>query len=195
MHEHIAQVIYHFSIHLLFASIVGSAAWVLTSFLRASATTKYWIWVASAFNFIVPSGALIDKLWAPHLAWARPLGAIGGPIWDLTQGRTTGILGVIWMTGAFCMLMRLISRIRKERREVKVQDGGNERGDTSNFITDGIPVTFGDSHPSPAVRGVLSPRILLPIGIDRLLSQHEFRAVLIHELAHARRRDNLIRLL
>jgi hypothetical protein len=52
---------YYFSVKLLDASMVASAAWVLTSILRASATTKYWIWVATAFNFIVPSGALIKN--------------------------------------------------------------------------------------------------------------------------------------
>ena len=104
MHEHIARAMYYFSVHLLYASIVASAAWVLTSIRRASATTKYWIWVATAFNFVVPSGALIDKLWAPHLTWATPLGAIGGPVWDMTQGRTAVVLAVIWMTGAFSML-------------------------------------------------------------------------------------------
>lgn len=195
MHEHIARAMYYFSVHLLFASIVASAAWALTSILRASATTKYWIWVATAFNFVLPSGGFVDKLWTPHLTWARPLAVIGGPVWNVTQGRAAVILGVIWMTGAFSMLMRLISRIRKEQREAKVQEGLDDRGDTSNFVTDGIRVSFGDRHPGPAVRGVLSPHILLPTGIDRLLDQQELNAVLLHEVAHAKRRDNLIRLL
>jgi len=195
MHEHIARAMYYISVHLLYASIVASVAWALTSLLRANATTKYWIWVTTAFNFALPSGALIDKLWAAHLNWARPLGAIGGPVWDMTQGRTAVILATIWMTGAFFMLIRLILRIQRERREEEALAPLSDRSLTSNFLADGIPVSFGEGRPAPAVHGVLYPRIMLPVGIDRLLNPREFNAVLIHELVHARRRDNLIRLL
>jgi len=195
VHEHIARAMYYLSVHLLFASMVASTAWALTSTLRASATTKYWIWIATAFNFILPTGALVDKIWAPHFTWARPLGAIGGPVWDMTEGPTAVILGVIWMTGGFCMFCRLISRIGRERCEAQALAPLNDGGLTSDFLADGIPVSFGDKQSDPAVCGVLYPRVLLPVGIDRLLNPREFHAVLIHELAHARRRDNLIRLL
>ena len=52
MHEHITRALYYFEVHLLFASIVWCAAWVLTSIRQGSATMKYWIWVAALLNFI-----------------------------------------------------------------------------------------------------------------------------------------------
>jgi bla regulator protein blaR1 len=195
VHEHVARTMYYLSVHLMFGSMVACAAWGLISLLGASATTKYWIWVATAFNFVLPSGAFIDRLWAPNLTWARPLGAIGVAVWDMTQGRTGVIVGVIWMIGAFSMLGRFTLRIHRERREAHALAPLNGCDSSSNFQADGIPVVFGRRQTGPAVRGVLYPRILLPAGIDRLLDPREFHAVLIHELAHARRRDNLIRLL
>lgn len=195
MHEHIARAMYYFSVHLLYASIVGSAACVLTPVRGASATTKYWIWVVTAFNFVVPMGAVIDKLWAPHLAWAAPLGSIGGPVWGMTQGRTAVVLAVIWTAGALTVVLRLISRLRRERREARVPACLSDYEVKSGFVADGIPVSFNNRHRAPAVGGVLYPRILLPIGIDLLLNRQELNAVLLHEMIHAKRRDNLIRLL
>ena len=78
MHEHIARATYYFSVHLMYASIVGAVAWFLTSVGGASATTKYWIWIVTAFNFILPTGAVMDRLWASHLTWARPLELLAG---------------------------------------------------------------------------------------------------------------------
>jgi beta-lactamase regulating signal transducer with metallopeptidase domain len=184
---------YYLGVHLLFASIVGCAAWVLTSVRDASATTKYWIWAAAVFNIVMPVGAGIDKLWAPHLAWAAPLGAIGGPVWDLTQGRRGFVLALTWITGTLTMLARLILHLRSERREFQIP--ADRPDETFSFVADGIPVSFDSGHPAPAVGGVLYPHILLPAGIDRLLNRQELNAVLLHEVAHAKRRDNLIRLL
>jgi beta-lactamase regulating signal transducer with metallopeptidase domain len=192
MHEQIARVMYYFDIHLLFASIVACAAWMLTVTLRASATAKYWIWVATLLNFVLPLGALIDKLLAAHLHWARPLGIIGDAAFRITQpGMTATVLGALWLTGAGAMFARLYFRLRRDflaTTEVSARDH------RPGFLMHGIPVRFAGNQQAPAVDGVLRPHILLPAGIDHLLSRHELNAVLMHELTHARRRDNLIRL-
>ena len=154
-------------IHLLFASLVALAAWAATSSRGVSATAKYWIWVVTSVNFLLPAGALVDRLRPPNVAWVLPLEDFGNVV-----ARRSGLglaLAVVWAGGAALMAARLVARIRA-----------------------GSSASAGAA---PAVLGVFRPRISLPTGIERVLTAPELEAVLLHERTHARRRDNLIRLL
>ena len=191
MLEHLTRGLYYFQVHLLFASIAGLVAWVLTSIHRGSATTKYWIWVATTLNFLLPLGAILDKVFASRLKWATPLGVIGDAANSVSHSST---ITVVWFLGTILMFTRLCLQIRAEHRD-RVTADENAVDLRRDFIADGVPVRFGESGHVPAVHGFLRPHIFLPRGIERLLSEHEFNAVLMHELTHARRRDNLIRLI
>jgi beta-lactamase regulating signal transducer with metallopeptidase domain len=180
---------YFLSVHLLFASCVCLVAWLLTSRRGGSASTKHWIWVATALNLGLPVAALLDAFWGPHFSWARPLPAIGSVVAvAFEDARVAAVLCGVWSIGAFLMGVRLWSRLRAEQRAL---GPARPRG---GWVFRGVPVCVEDSASSPAVRGLLLPSIWLPSGIDRLLSADEMRAVLLHEVTHARRRDNLIRL-
>ncbi len=189
MFEYVARPVYHLQVHLLFASLVWCAAWGLTRISRASATTKYWIWVATALNFVLPIGGMIDKFGASHLAWARPLGVIGD---EALQVSRLPLVWMVWLLGALLMMARLGVRLWHERRDAHAFSGDSRVETRRGFF--GIPVRFAGTRQAPAVDGVLRPQILLPDGIERLLTERELNAVLLHELTHARRRDNLIRL-
>ncbi len=52
-------------------------------------------------------------------------------------------------------------------------------------------VYISEKVTSPALYGVLKPRIILPVGYR----ENELKYILMHERAHARRGDNLVRLL
>lgn len=195
MLEHITRALYYFEVHLLYASIVWLAAWVLTSIRQGSATTKYWIWVATSLNFIVPVGAVLDTLWSSHLSWAAPLSMIGDAANRISRSSAAAALGVVWLLGAILMLRRVCLRIHAERRDAQATAAQGTLAPRAAFLAHGVPVRFTGTRHAPAVAGILRPHITLPSGIDRLLSEQELDAVLVHEWTHARRRDNLIRVI
>ena len=196
MHEHIAPAVYYLEVHLLYASIVCLAAWVLTSRWSANATWKYWIWVATSLNFIVPLGGFFNRFGASPVSWARQLSGLDdigiGISRNLTAG--TALFGV-WLFGAIFMLARLLLRMRRDGRDASVANDQNSARLTQKLLAHGVPVRLSSMTETPSVDGVLRPHISLPRGVDRLLSEAELDAVLIHEVIHARRRDNLIGLL
>jgi beta-lactamase regulating signal transducer with metallopeptidase domain len=195
MHKHLTHAIYYSEIHLIFCSIVWLAAWALTSIPGASAAAKHWIWLATALNFIIPCGAIVDGLFGHHISWASPIGLVGGLgayISDTTPIALS--LAVLWLLGFAAMLARLWTRVVNERRRDQSSGHSHASPPDRQFTADGIEVTIAKTRSGPAVTGLLRAQISLPVGIDRLLSARELDSVLIHELTHARRRDNLIRL-
>lgn len=191
VHDPTARALYALAVHLFYASIVWVAAWLLTASFRGSATAKYWIWVAASLNFFLPVGFFVQKLSPWWLSWAAPLNAAGELAKRGSASRAVPALAAIWLGGAVVAAGRAALRIR-----AGIRDARREAPDPRPaFFSDGIPVRFARSRPAPAVGGLLRPHVSLPDGIDRLLTGPELDAVLVHEVAHAKRRDNLIRLL
>lgn len=194
MQEHVAPVIYYLEVHLLYASVVCLAACVLTLLWNGAATAKYWIWVATSLNFVVPVGGFFNQFGASRLTWATQLGGLDDVGIAISRNLTVGAaLLVVWLCGAACMFARLL--VRLNRRDERTLPGPNPALINRPFLAGGIPVTLSAAGQGPSVDGVLRPQISLPLGIDRLLNERELDAVLIHEVTHARRRDNLIGLI
>jgi beta-lactamase regulating signal transducer with metallopeptidase domain len=195
MREHVGPLVYYLEVHLLYASILCLAAWALTSIRGASATWKYWIWVATSLNFIVPLGGFVDRFGASTFSWATQLSGLDvigiGVSHHLAAG---GVLAGVWVCGTTIMLVRLLLRVQAERRDAD-ESSSSRSVLRRSFLTLGVPVRFSGTAQAPSVRGFVRPRISLPDGIDRLLSKPELNAVLMHEVTHARRRDNLIGLI
>jgi beta-lactamase regulating signal transducer with metallopeptidase domain len=196
MHEHVAPAVYYLEVHLLYATVACLAAWVLTSIWNGAATAKYWIWVATSLNFAVPLAGFFNGFGASRLSWATQLAGLDDIGIGISRNLTAAavLLGV-WLCGAAFMFARLLVRLHQDRREQATAGSCQTAPLARRFRAHGVPVTWSAAAQGPSVDGVLRPYISLPLGIDRLLTHRELDAVIIHEVTHARRRDNLIGLI
>lgn len=196
MREHIAPALYYLEVHLLYASVVCLAAWVLTSLWKGGDTAKYWIWVATSVNFTVPFAGFFNGFGSSHLSWATQLGGVDRIGFEVSRSLSIGVVVLgVWLCGAVFMAARLLVRLPPHRADPRTTGGHNSTPLTRRLLTRGVPVTLSATGHTPSVEGVLRPQIILPPGIDGLLTEKELDAVIIHEVTHARRRDNLVALI
>lgn len=106
---------------------------------------------------------------------------------------------VAWLCGClavFCLWWLRWRRLRMARRAGLLAKSGRElealRGvEQSGRRSGQIGVILCESALEPGILGVFHPVLLLPAGISERLNDEQLNAILIHELCHVRRRDNL----
>ena len=204
--------------HLWQSTLVAAALALLTlAFRRAHAQTRYGIWFAASLKFLIPFAALTslgaqlewreELLQAPS-GWTAAIDAVRQPlttppvniVLPHTIAATTSvplaaIAGAVWAAGFLTLLSVWLLRWRRVSRTVHAGTrivSGRAHDTLENLgATTRLPMVEADTSLEPGVFGILRPVLLWPREIDTRLDDAQVRAVLAHELAHARRRDNL----
>jgi uncharacterized protein (TIGR03435 family) len=186
--------------HLWQSTVFTAVAALLTLPLtRNRARTRYWLWLAASWKFLVPFSLLINV--GSYLPWktaaATPPAQISGafeiarpvimPVISANVTANRPDLGAfflgIWACGSLATLLYWLVRWRRIRTIVRT---------SSPLVLDlPVPVRLSPSLLEPGIVGIFRPMLLLPKGITERLAPGQLRAIFAHELCHVRRRDNL----
>ena len=136
---------------------------------------------------------LADDVSAPPVT---PAALIPQTSTDTSNPSLLSIVVIAWITGAFLVLARVAfgtARLwwiaRRARPAIEWAPLARELAQTVGIDRD-VRFLSGDEEAMPMAWGLLTPRVLLPADADEW-SILRLRVVLLHELAHVKRRDCL----
>ena len=192
--------------HLWQSTVVAGVALLLTLALKKNqARVRYWVWMIASAKFLVPFSVLMDAgSWLRSMIAApvaRPAVAlaieqIAAPIQSaqgVAKASTTAATGhFVWLPALllvawFCGVVLIAARWLRGWMRIRAA----VRTSTKTQIAADVPVLATASLLEPGVFGILRPVLLLPRGILDRLNPEQLRAIVVHEMCHVRRRDNL----
>ena len=114
-----------------------------------------------------------------------------------------GIAAAAWLLGATLMVGRIlagttqIARLRREARRHTRDALAAALDRAQNRMTPRrhVGVVASESVSCPLVAGIVRPLIVVPVDLVRTLEDEQIDQILLHELAHVRRLDNLVLLI
>jgi beta-lactamase regulating signal transducer with metallopeptidase domain len=208
--------------HLWQTTILAAMIYGLMLLVRNSpARVRYRLWLVAAAKFAIPAtvfalifsrlgifyrteGApagsqLITKLAEPFGVKATNV-MISAVADDSYQGQLFSALTVIWLIGCGAFLINWlrrrseIQRAMLRSREVRVGREFEmvERVRAQLGLSRSVTVMLSPDNIEPGVWQTVRPVILLPESVVRELDDEELQAVIIHELAHVERCDNIL---
>jgi len=195
--------------HLLestaFTLLVGVFALAMR---ERSAATRHSLWFIAVIKFALPVAffsALGSKLHSllplSRLTVNVPLGLSNflnhqATVMQGTSSRSSAFhpLIVIWFAGSVMMLLVWLPKLFAPLDALDSTDHFDENSllqlkERIGLRRD-VNLRFAHSDEEPALKGFWRPVVTIPRGLSAKLSESELEAVILHELAHAKRADN-----
>ncbi|WP_118973888.1 M56 family metallopeptidase [Taibaiella koreensis] len=204
---------------LLLAAVTG---FIILSTRRAPAVRRYNLLTAALLLFVAGSVLTFIGSWPPEEAGngtavaftygrvnlaAMPVTVSGETSWVQNLigfcNRNAGNIVLLWLAVVGLRSLSLVAGIRSLRRLRYSADFRAEPVWASVVhdlaaragVRQVVRLAESAAIKVPMVMGHLKPLILLPVGLLTALPLAEIEAILLHELAHIRRRDYLVNLL
>jgi bla regulator protein blaR1 len=190
----------------------ATVALLCLALLRQRASVRYWLWLAASVKFLVPLGWLMELGSRMQQAAAPTAGAAGGltPVASMVRGISEPFtlavtapllenvpappsvvpmaLLAIWICGFAASVAGWLRAWLRMRAAVRCASP-IRAGAAAGF--EGVRVLGSPSELEPCVFGVFRPVLLVPEGMGAHLTGEQLETILLHELCHVRRRDNL----
>ena len=207
--------------HLWQSTLVAAVAGLLALALRRNrAQIRYAIWLATSLKFLVPFAAVVFVASLPGWPAAPPIqpdtavviAVISQPFStavmppatrtpaSLTKAHVTSfVLAAVWFCGFAAVVTTWLARWRRVAAAVRMASTvaqGREvdtlrRLESISGIAKPIALAASTTPLEPGVFGTWRPILLWPRSIADHLDDRQVEAILAHEVAHVRRRDNL----
>jgi uncharacterized protein (TIGR03435 family) len=117
---------------------------------------------------------------AAPVAMPLPVAPKGNPI--------STILIAVWLCGFFVSIWHWVRSWVRVRNALKLASTLSVEIPLNDVP---IPVLSSPTLVEPAVFGIIKPVLVLPHGLNEKITREQLKAILVHELCHVRRRDNL----
>ncbi|MCL4179873.1 MAG: M56 family metallopeptidase [Verrucomicrobia bacterium] len=148
----------------------------------------------------IPPGAPFQTAFNDPALGQASLPPVPAATIQASRGSWLPMLFWIWLTGVVTLSARIVCGAlllsRRIRRHAVVSDRRTsellEESRQAIGTRRALELVETDAVDSPALFGLLRPKLLLPTGLIRRLDESELRHVFLHELAHLRRHDVLL---
>jgi beta-lactamase regulating signal transducer with metallopeptidase domain len=200
--------------HLWQSTVVAAAVLLMLAFSRGlTARTRQTIGWLALVKFALPVGGLVSALARASTTPERWTGAdaLAGPILRpafimaapatiaTTRIPFEAIVTAAWIVGFVVIFASWLWRGLAARWRILAGASPASAATVEQIARAAARVGLRPppsvlevaSERGPAILGLLAPIVIVPRGLGDTLAPAEFEAVMIHELVHARRRDNL----